>query len=101
MGKVLEEDHAKRYFDIGMVGSGRLDASAVAEDAKTTYPAMAPVGQYMMSSAADEVALARSAAPPSIADEAEVLTLGSHGYETAAQGKNGSFAWFGGLGRPA
>jgi hypothetical protein len=33
--------------------------------------------------------LARSAAPASIAGDADVLTLGSHGYETAAKGKNG------------
>ena len=64
-------------------------AAAVAEDAKSAYPAMAPVGQYMMASAADEVALARSAAPSSIASEADVMILGSRGYETAAQGKNG------------
>jgi hypothetical protein len=63
--------------------------SAVAEETKSAYPAMAPVQRYLMSSPADEIALARSAAPPSISGQAEVLTLGSHGYETAAQGKNG------------
>ena len=66
-------------------GSG----SAAADAAKPAYPAMAPIGQYLLASAADEVALARSAAPVSIAGNAEVLTLGSHGYETAAPGKNG------------
>jgi hypothetical protein len=50
---------------------------------------MAPLRQYQVTSPADEVALARSAAPPSIAGDADVLTLGSHGYETAAKGKNG------------
>jgi hypothetical protein len=58
-------------------------------DVKAAYPAMAPLGQYLLANAADEVALARSAAPSSIADDAEVLTLGSRGYETAARGKNG------------
>jgi len=62
---------------------------AGADDAKAAYPAMAPIGQYLMASQADEIALARSAAPASIAGDAEVLTLGSHGYETAAKGKNG------------
>jgi hypothetical protein len=62
---------------------------ADADDAKAAYPAMAPIGQYLMASQADEIALARSAAPASIAGDAEVLTLGSHGYETAAKGKNG------------
>jgi hypothetical protein len=63
--------------------------SAGADDAKAAYPAMAPLGQYQVASPADEIALARSAAPASIAGDAEVLTLGSHGYETAAKGKNG------------
>ena len=36
-----------------------------------------------------EIVLARSAAPESIARDAEVMILGEHGYETAAKGKNG------------
>jgi hypothetical protein len=64
-------------------------SSAGAGDAKAPYPAMAPLRQYQVTSPADEVALARSAAPASIAGDADVLTLGSHGYETAAKGKNG------------
>ena len=53
---------------------------------KGAYPAMPPIEQYRV---ADEAALARSAAPPSISKDAEVLVLGAHGYETAANGKNG------------
>jgi len=56
--------------------------------AQTTYPTMAPIEQYRMASKSDEVALARSAAPPSISNDAEILTLGIRGYETASQGKN-------------
>ena len=56
---------------------------------KTAYPEMAAVGQYLIPNRADEIALARSAAPPSISAEAEVLVLGTHGYETAVTGKNG------------
>jgi hypothetical protein len=63
--------------------------SAGADGAKAVYPAMAPIGQYLMASSSDEIALARSAAPASIAGDADVLTLGSHGYETAAKGRNG------------
>ena len=59
-----------------------------AADTKATYPAMAPVAQYMMASS-DEIALARSSAPASISNDAEILTLTSHGYETAVKGKNG------------
>jgi hypothetical protein len=92
----------KASLAIGLLVLAGSAALAAAEKTKATYPAMAPVGQYMMASPADEVALARSAAPPSIAGDAEVLTLGSHGYETAAQGKNGFVcvvwrAWTAGL----
>ena len=53
-----------------------------------SYPTMAPQDQYMMDRAA-EIALAKSAAPPSIADKATVLVLTRHGYETAVEGSNG------------
>jgi hypothetical protein len=52
------------------------------------YPAMAPLDQYMMDPAA-EIAMAKSAAPPSIADKATVLVLTRHGYDTAVKGSNG------------
>jgi hypothetical protein len=50
---------------------------------------MAPRAQYEIASAADEIALARSAAPVSVSGDAEVLVLGKDGYEKAATGKNG------------
>src|SRR5271165_4199314 len=59
-----------------------------AQDAKTPYPTMAPIEQYMMPNRESEIALARSAAPESISRDAEVLVLGGHGYETAVKGKN-------------
>lgn len=62
---------------------------AAAQDARTPYSSMAPVDQYLMEDRGAEVALARSAAPESIARDAEVLVLGRHGYETAIPGKNG------------
>src|SRR6266404_1500476 len=61
---------------------------ALPQDAKTPYPSMAPLDQYMMDCEA-EIALARSAAPPSIAKDATVMVLGRHGYETAVEGTNG------------
>jgi hypothetical protein len=61
---------------------------AQAQDAKTPYPNMAPVGQYLMERNA-EIALARSAAPESISMDAEIMVLGNHGYENAVKGKNG------------
>jgi hypothetical protein len=61
---------------------------AMPQDVATPYPKMAPIGQYLMDRTA-EIALARSAAPESISRNAEVLVLGSHGFETAVKGKNG------------
>jgi len=62
---------------------------AMAQDAKTLNTEMAPVDQYLMADRAAEIALARSAAPESIARDADVLILGRHGFETAVNGKNG------------
>lgn len=60
----------------------------MAADGAGPYPKMAAFEQYAIARA-DEIALARSAAPPSIADHAEVLVMGPHGYETAVKGTNG------------
>jgi hypothetical protein len=49
---------------------------------------MAPLDQYLMPVDA-EIALARSAAPASVAGDATVMVLGREGYTVAAQGKNG------------
>jgi hypothetical protein len=68
-----------------VLGAGLLLASAAQA---ADYAAMAPVDQYMMDRSA-EIALAKSAAPPSIADKATVLVLTRHGYETAVKGSNG------------
>ena len=62
---------------------------AQAQDAKTPYPAMAPLEQYLMPDRNEEIKMARSAAPDSISVDAEVLVLTKTGYETAVQGKNG------------
>jgi len=62
---------------------------ATAQDATTHYPKMAPIDQYLMADREAEIALARSAAPESIARDAEVQVLGRQGFETAAKGKNG------------
>jgi hypothetical protein len=62
---------------------------AMAQDAATPYTSMAPIEQYLLTDQGAEIALARSAAPESIARDAEVLVLGRHGFETAVKGKNG------------
>jgi hypothetical protein len=63
-------------------------SSTPAENATAAYPNMEPIGQYLSKSQADEVALARSAAPAAISAEARILTFGPKGYETVAEGKN-------------
>jgi hypothetical protein len=61
---------------------------AAAQETKTSYSSMAPLEQYLMERDA-EILLARTAAPVSISQDAEVMVLGRHRYETAAKGKNG------------
>ena len=66
-----------------------LAGAGQALDAKTPYPSMVPLDQYLMTDRNAEIALARTAAPESISRDATVVILGSHGYETAVEGKNG------------
>jgi hypothetical protein len=68
---------------MGMIGPVSADNSSV------SYPNRAPLARYMMANPADEIALARSAAPRAISAEAEILVLGPQGYTTAVKGKNG------------
>ena len=49
---------------------------------------MGPLDGYLMDRSA-EIALAKSAAPPSIAEKATILVLTRHGYDTAITGSNG------------
>lgn len=62
---------------------------ARAHDTKTPYPSMASLDQYLITDRNAEIALARTAAPPSISTDATVMVLGQHGFETGAEGKNG------------
>ena len=77
-----------RLVVLGTVYLGTAN-QAMAQDAVTTYPKMAPIDQYLMTDQSAEIALARSAAPDSIARDAEVQVLGRHGFETAVKGTNG------------
>ena len=81
----LEAVTVRSLVVILMVGAAW---QAQAQSVKTPYPKMAPVDQYMMERSA-EIAMALSAAPPSISRDAEVMVLGRHGYEVAVKGKNG------------
>jgi hypothetical protein len=78
-----------KYLSLCLPFGLALAGAVSAQDrAAVTYPAMAPIAEYRMAPQ-DEIALARSAAPASISADADVLVLGSAGYETAVHGKNG------------
>jgi hypothetical protein len=64
-------------------------ASVRAQAAKAPYPAMASLDQYLIPDEKAEIALARSAAPASISDAAEVMVMRREGYATAVKGSNG------------
>lgn len=65
-----------------------LPSSVLAQTATASYPSMAPIEQYRMTPAA-EIALAKSAAPAAISGDADVMILGSKGYESAVKGHSG------------
>jgi len=67
----------------GQSGSGQVPTP------NAGYRNPAPLERYRSNNRAEEIALARSAAPPSISSGAEVLVLGARGYETAVNGTNG------------
>ena len=67
-----------------------LAADGYGQDKKPAYPAMAPFEQVPeWRTGTPRFGLARSAAPPSISADADVLVLGSRGYEPAVKGTNG------------
>lgn len=79
------------------------ESRARAEANTARYSTMAPIAQYLSPDPADEIAQARTAAPPSVSNDADIMTLGARGYRTAVKGKNGFVclvqrAWFSGLG---
>jgi hypothetical protein len=64
-------------------------SNLAAADKPSPYPSMAPIERYLSADQKSEIALARSAAPNSIADNATIFTLGKAGYETAVKGTSG------------
>ena len=72
---------------IVLIASGFVRV-APALESDGPYAKMAPIDRYLMTDQ-DEIALARSAAPPSISADATIVVLKQRGYETAIEGKNG------------
>lgn len=66
-----------------------LSMADAAHGAPSQYSSMAPRDQYLIADRAEEIALARSAAVPSISDNAGVMVLGAHGFESVEKGTNG------------
>jgi hypothetical protein len=91
MGITMLNGNGRALAIAGLALLGTLAASheAAAQDATTHYPKMAPIARYMISDRGAEIALARSAAPDSIARVAEVRVLTPDGYVTAVSGTNG------------
>lgn len=56
--------------------------------AEKAYTSMAPLDQYLMDKDS-EITLARSSAPKTVSDGAEVMVLARDGYTTAEKGTNG------------
>src|ERR1700691_22380 len=66
-----------------------LAASCQGNSVSEQYSRMAAVEQYLMADSGAEIAMARSAAPQAIAQDANILILGRGGYKPAVDGKNG------------
>ena len=66
-----------------------LVAGCQGDSVSEQYSRMAAVEQYLMADSGAEIAMARSAAPQAIAQDANILILGRGGYKTAVDGKNG------------
>ncbi|MGH8317159.1 MAG: hypothetical protein ACREUL_04160 [Steroidobacteraceae bacterium] len=63
--------------------------SALAASEGSANSASARIEPYLMANQQQEIALAQTAAPPSVSMHATVMVLGAHGYVTAVQGSDG------------
>jgi hypothetical protein len=92
----------KTWMTMKAAALGLALACLAAAAGAATYPTMAPPGDYLMADRAAEIALARTAAPPSVSDAAAVMVLERKGYVLVAPGGDGFVclvqrAWFSGL----
>lgn len=68
---------------------GARKAATPAPVSANPYKSMFPLQAYLGKSEADEIDLARSAAPPSISGDADVLVFDASGHRRVFTGKNG------------
>ena len=85
----MRKNRFKLFALVLLIQPGMSVATRPAAAQASTYPAMAPVDEYLIADQDTEIALARSGAPASIADGAEIMILGRKGFTTAAKGTNG------------
>jgi hypothetical protein len=72
-----------------IAAAGFLMVATACRAADAPYPAMAPLESYLIADQKAEIALARTAAPASVSDQADVMVLGKDGYVTVEKGTNG------------
>ena len=87
MAKHLAQSIAVTFVVPVVLVAAACQTRAQAE--KSPYPSMAPLSQYLIADQNSEIALARTGAPPSVSDGAEVMVLGREGYTIAVKGTNG------------
>jgi hypothetical protein len=88
-GDSRKEDRMGIFRSIGAAILIGLASQSSGPATKMPYGAMAPLEQYLIGDRQAEISFARSAAPPSISREADVLVLGRQGFQTAVKGTNG------------
>ncbi len=84
---MIQSKFAGILFLIVVTGMGASLHAKVTNSQR--YASMAPLRQYLIANPKTEIALARSAAPPAIANHAEVMVLTRTGYQVAVPGQNG------------
>jgi hypothetical protein len=86
------QKHTLRFFVLAFLVQAALPGAyrqARAQAQNASYPTKASVSEYLIPDENSEIALARSAAPASIAAGAEVMVLGRKGFTVAVKGTNG------------
>ncbi len=73
---------------VALFQSAFMGAAESAFAQSDRYPAMAPLARYLMPEA-QEIELARTAAPQAVSADADVMVLRKDGYVIAAKGTNG------------
>src|SRR5260370_36155984 len=84
--QILSTIRTKAFALVVLLGAA---SQAQGQSAKTPYPSMAPLEEYLIADRTPEIALAQSAGTESISRDSAALVLGRHGHVTAAKSKNG------------